>query len=299
MFKNFETIGEIISAYEARGLLRGGAAREAMSKSPGAVATMQDRFAILALCAIDEERMLRMTGMFPMRHMDQDQKDAWAAICKAAVAAAKDTPEGRLFHKDLSDSPNAYTWLSGAMDNYRFAVARSAWRSRFTMEGGLMLLDGIMDAAASKGAFLTPSEAMAVYAKAAEDLPWKPSIFPYEGMESVEWALKELSLLPSGESPVTKERYLALPIQKRIACARACAVRLVSKISQEYDPASVYTEMCSLHPDDWYLHTAAAQDRSDGTWSVWTLNLSKDSLECGHYRLKDPVASMNGKRSRE
>lgn len=44
----------------------------------------------------------------------------------------------------------------------------------------------------------------------------------------------------------------------------------------------------SPHPDDWYLYIAAAKNKTNGTYAVWSAwNASTKSLNHGHYNIPD------------
>ena len=95
-----------------------------------------------------------------------------------------------------------------------------------------------------------------------------------------------------------KEAFTALPWEAQVMSALAMAKKLVSAISPAYVPAAVRVEKQSEHPDDWYLWTVLA-GKTDGTYTVWTMNLSTGGLCHGHYDIQrwlDAYYIMDNKR---
>ena len=91
--------------------------------------------------------------------------------------------------------------------------------------------------------------------------------------------------MPDIPDRFTKESFLALDPDTAHAAVRAMAVREAMKI-RFYDEKTVYVEKQSFHPDDWYLWAVVAQ-RLDGSYDVWTLNLTTGSMAYGHYCLNN------------
>ena len=120
------------------------------------------------------------------------------------------------------------------------------------------------------------------------------------GFEALGLDPDDLQKLLPGPVPERFEKgpFTALPWEAQVMSALSMARKLAAAVSPAYSPALIRVEKQSEHPDDWYLWTVLAV-KNDGTYTVWTMNLSTGGLCHGHYDIQnwlDAYYVMDNKR---
>ena len=84
----------------------------------------------------------------------------------------------------------------------------------------------------------------------------------------------------------------------QVKLVHGIAQKLLARVGPGYENNDCYVERQSFHPDDWYLWTVTAKNAKDGTYTVWTLNLTIGALQIGRYGLsaRKAIEAMNDKR---
>ncbi|MCM1296333.1 MAG: hypothetical protein NC311_12410, partial [Muribaculaceae bacterium] len=105
--------------------------------------------------------------------------------------------------------------------------------------------------------------------------------------------------MDAGRLEYEKDEFLAMSRGEQLLAAHKAAQRMMAAVGP-YDPLSAIVERQSVHPDDWYLWTAAGYNEAAKAWSVWTMNLSLGGLQGGVYgitRMADCNAAIARKKN--